>query len=153
MKKFISISVAAVLMMALSTIAFAMDMNHSGHGEGAMAGSMSDGISMMEKGLAQMKHGADLMRNPVTMSDGMGLMNKEMMPMHNGMQMIEKGAEGSSHYAMIKNHMGTANKGMMEMMKGMGLVKKGDVAGFQMMSSGVEKMEKALDAVKAMAGM
>ncbi len=42
---------------------------------------------------------------------------------------------------------------MMEMMKGMGLVKKGDDKGFQMMDSGLEKMEKSLEEVKGMSGM
>ncbi|WP_415717483.1 hypothetical protein [Maridesulfovibrio sp.] len=153
MKKILNISVVMAFILVMSSAAFAMDMNHSGHGKGEMKGSMHDGIAMMEKGLAHMKHGAKLMHDPATMKEGMGLMNKEMMPMHNGMKMIEKGAEGGNHHSMVKGSMGHANKGMMEMMKGMGLVKKGDDKGFQMMDNGLEKMEKSLEEVKGASGM
>lgn len=167
MKKIMNISAIMAFILVMSTAAFAMNMGnsgHSGHGNGemqgsmhgengGMQGSMHDGISMMERGLAHMKHGAELMHDPATMKEGMGLMNKEMMPMHNGMKMIEKGAEGGNHHSMVKGSMGHANKGMMELMKGMGLVKKGDSKGFQMMDSGLEKMEKSLEEVKGMSGM
>ncbi|SDL52571.1 hypothetical protein SAMN05660337_3196 [Maridesulfovibrio ferrireducens] len=155
MKKILNISILVAFIIAMSTVAFAMDMNmdHSNHGKGGMKGSMHDGVTMMEKGIAQMKHGAKLMNDPATMNDGMGMMNKEMMPMHNGMKMIETGAEGDPHQSMIKNSMGNANKGMMEMMKGMGMMKKGTDGGMQMMNDGLQKMEKSLEEVKAMSGM
>ncbi|SMF35131.1 hypothetical protein [Desulfovibrio gilichinskyi] len=156
MKKILNITMLVAFIVAMSTVAFAMDMNmdHSAmQGNDKVTGSMHEGIMIMEKGLEDMKSGAGMMKDSATMKEGMAMMSKKMMPMHNGMKMIEKAAEGTPHMSMIENSMSNANKGMIEMMKGMGMMKKGSADGMTMINGGLQTMEKSLEEVKAMSGM
>lgn len=159
MKKLITISTLATLILAFSISAFAMDMNHEGNGDmkamkgmkmgGDHSGTMADGIAAMEKGVEAMKNGSALMKDPSTRMKGMEIMKKEMMPMHNGMKTVEEASMKTGNAAEYKEAMKEANTGMMAMMRGMGMAKDGNENGFKMMNSGIEKMEKAVNQLKS----